>query len=43
MEVTEMADQIVHVLASGSRVEDVHVMPDPFNVDPATLVPLPGA
>jgi hypothetical protein len=29
MATEDMADQIVRVLASGARVEEVHVMPDP--------------
>jgi hypothetical protein len=33
-----MADQIVRILASGARVEEVHVMPDPPTPEEAAAI-----
>lgn len=34
MEIDDMADQVLGVLASGARIEDIHVMPDPGPIGP---------
>jgi NAD(P)-dependent dehydrogenase (short-subunit alcohol dehydrogenase family) len=38
MTTENMADQIVRILASGARVEEVHVMPDPPTPEEATAI-----